>query len=118
MNSRGIRTLSKLHSEYVIIRKCVRCASKNHASFSVGDKATLTKTFTNDDVETFAKISMDHNPLHTDPDFAKTTKFGKCIVHGVLINGYIFFYSLLFISILYIIFANYHVKYVDSDSNR
>eukprot|EP00105_Crassostrea_gigas_P024486 XP_011444740.1 PREDICTED: uncharacterized protein LOC105340412 [Crassostrea gigas] len=89
MNASRFNAISKLFSEYVVTRQCMKCAPRRYSSFSVGDKAALSKTFTKDDVETFAKISMDNNPLHTDPDFAKTTIFGKCIVHGVLINGLI-----------------------------
>ncbi len=33
----------------------------------------------------WARIVNDHNPLHVDPDFAATTRFGAPIVHGSLL---------------------------------
>ncbi|XP_064621503.1 hydroxyacyl-thioester dehydratase type 2, mitochondrial-like isoform X2 [Lineus longissimus] len=57
-------------------------------SVRVGQTAELTKVFTSRDVQKFADISLDTNPVHTDPEFAKVhSRFGACIVHGVLING-------------------------------
>lgn len=55
--------------------------------FQKGDKAAATKTFTGDDVRLFAELSGDTNPLHTDEGYAAKTRFGKCVVHGMLING-------------------------------
>ena len=43
---------------------------------AVGSRATLTRTFTDDDVETFAVLSGDRNPLHFDADFAARTRAG------------------------------------------
>ena len=48
----------------------------------VGDTYTHQTTFSQVDVNTFAKITGDDNPIHTDVEFAKTTPFGRPIVHG------------------------------------
>lgn len=41
------------------------------------------RAFTSDDQLAFAKLSGDHNPLHTDPVMARRLLFGQPIVHGL-----------------------------------
>ena len=36
-------------------------------------------------VDDFAKISGDYSPIHMNEEFAKSTKFGRKIVHGMLL---------------------------------
>ena len=55
----------------------------------IGQKASFTKTVTENDVIAFAEASGDKNPVHLDEDFAKKTRFGKRIVHGILVAGLI-----------------------------
>jgi acyl dehydratase len=45
--------------------------------------------FTQQDVNTFAKLTGDNNPLHLDASYAATTAFRKPIMHGFL-GGSIF----------------------------
>jgi len=52
--------------------------------FSVGDTAEITKTIEQSDIDAFARVTGDHNPVHVDEEFAKTTRFGKRIAHGML----------------------------------
>lgn len=52
-----------------------------------GARATRSRTFTADDVELFARISGDRNPLHFDVDFAAATRFGRLVVQGGLTTG-------------------------------
>ena len=37
----------------------------------------------------FAEVSGDYNPIHLDDDFARTTRFGKRIAHGMLSGAFI-----------------------------
>ncbi|QJW99153.1 MaoC family dehydratase [Frigoriglobus tundricola] len=37
-----------------------------------------------DDVGAFADLTGDRNPVHLDPEFARTTPFRRCIAHGLL----------------------------------
>lgn len=52
--------------------------------FQIGQKATLSKTITEADIVSFAGISGDFNPVHVDAEYAKTTRFGGRIAHGLL----------------------------------
>ena len=54
---------------------------------AVGTRATWTRTFTSDDVEAFAVISGDRNPLHFDDAFAAGTRLGRLVVQGGLTTG-------------------------------
>jgi acyl dehydratase len=51
---------------------------------SVGDSAEITKTIEQTDIQAFADLTGDHNPVHVDEEFAKTTRFGRRIAHGML----------------------------------
>jgi acyl dehydratase len=48
-----------------------------------------TKVFQKDDVELYAKLTGDYNPLHFDEEFAKHTIFGKPIIHGPLVLTFV-----------------------------
>ena len=50
----------------------------------VGDSAEITKTIEQSDIDAFARVTGDHNPVHVDEEFAKTTRFGRRIAHGML----------------------------------
>ena len=52
--------------------------------FSVGDSAEITKTIEQADIDAFAGVTGDHNPVHVDEEFARTTRFGRRIAHGML----------------------------------
>ena len=52
--------------------------------FKPGDTASISKTITDGDIQKFADASGDHNPLHLDDEFAKATRFGRRIAHGML----------------------------------
>jgi 3-hydroxybutyryl-CoA dehydratase len=52
--------------------------------FKPGDSASLSRTISDDDIRAFANATGDHNPLHLDEEFAKQTRFGKRIAHGML----------------------------------
>ena len=54
---------------------------------AVGQVGTWTRTFTAADVEAFADLTGDRNPLHFDADFAARTGPGALIVHGGLTTG-------------------------------
>lgn len=52
--------------------------------FEIGQRASFTKTFTDEDVRRFVEITGDVNPLHVDDAFAAKSKFGRRVVHGML----------------------------------
>lgn len=56
---------------------------------SVGDSASHTRLITHREVEAFAVVSGDHNPLHLDPEYAANTDFGEVIAHGMLTGALI-----------------------------
>lgn len=52
---------------------------------TLGMSRSLSKTITAEDVDNFAKVTGDCNPIHLDEDYAaKATPFGGRIAHGML----------------------------------
>ena len=56
---------------------------------SVGQTAETTHVVGAADIEAFAAVSGDVNPVHLDEAYAKTTPFGGRIAHGMLSAAYI-----------------------------
>jgi acyl dehydratase len=53
--------------------------------FELGQTLTTPeRTVTAEDIQQFAELSGDHNPIHTDPEFASKTPFRGIIAHGHL----------------------------------
>jgi 3-hydroxybutyryl-CoA dehydratase len=57
---------------------------KTFEEFKLGDRATFSKTITDADLLLFAAVSGDTYELHVDEAYAKTTRFGRRIAHGML----------------------------------
>ncbi len=62
---------------------------KNWEDFKVGDVARFAKTVTSSDVVFWCGITGDMNPMHLDSEYSKGTRFGKIIVPGVYVLGFI-----------------------------
>jgi len=53
-------------------------------TWKVGDSVQLTKTFDDAEIERFAELTGDRNPLHMDEAFAARTRFRRRIAQGIL----------------------------------
>ena len=63
----------------------------NEISFDeicIGQKKFFSKKITESLLDEFSKLSGDFNPLHMNDNFAKSSKFGKRIVHGMLLASF------------------------------
>lgn len=57
--------------------------------YCIGQKVEVDKKVTREDICAFADFSGDYNPIHLDEKYAKNSKFGKCIAHGMIGGAFI-----------------------------
>lgn len=51
--------------------------------------APVVRALSQPQLHAYADASGDHNPIHVDPDFARSTPFGGTIAHGMLVLAFI-----------------------------
>lgn len=56
---------------------------------NIGQQFSVSREVTEELVRQFAEVSGDHNPIHLSDEFAKTTRFGRRIAHGMLSGAFI-----------------------------
>ena len=49
----------------------------------------LVRSVTQDQINRYAEVSGDHNPVHLDAEFASQSTFGRIVVHGMLVLAFI-----------------------------
>jgi len=57
--------------------------------YEVGRSAEWTKVISEEDINRFAEITGDRNPIHISSEFAASTRFRERIAHGILTAGLI-----------------------------
>lgn len=62
---------------------------KDHMTLRIGETFSVSKEITDKLIREFAELSGDFNPIHLDEEFAKETRFGKRIGHGMLTASFI-----------------------------
>ncbi|MFH1326511.1 MAG: MaoC family dehydratase [archaeon] len=63
-------------------------ANYSYEDLEVGKVVSFKKNLTQNEINDFAKIIGDYNPLHVDPNYASKTQFKKNIAHGMLVASY------------------------------
>ena len=58
-------------------------------NLNIGDTFSKSREVTDELIRQFAEVSGDYNPIHLDEEFAKTTRFGRRIAHGMLGGAFI-----------------------------
>jgi 3-hydroxybutyryl-CoA dehydratase len=58
-------------------------------NFQIGERASFAKTVTESDVTTFAGLIGDFNPIHVDAEYARKSRFGQRVAHGMFTGGLI-----------------------------
>jgi 3-hydroxybutyryl-CoA dehydratase len=66
-----------------------KCELTTRQTLETGDSGQFTKTFLDRDVFAFADASGDYNPLHIDDEYARRSRFGRRVAHGILMAGII-----------------------------
>lgn len=56
--------------------------------YKIGDEAEIRRVISVEDIRAFAQFTGDTNPIHLDENFAKKTRFGRLVVHGMILNWY------------------------------
>jgi len=67
----------------------IRVAKLDFDLIEVGDAAEITHKITQNDVNLFASLTGDYNPLHVSAGYAKSSSFQKPVVHGMLSASFI-----------------------------
>jgi 3-oxoacyl-[acyl-carrier protein] reductase len=70
-------------------RQGVTVKTLDFSTIAVGDRAELSHRITQADVDAFAALTGDYNPLHVDQAYARRTLFGRPVVHGMLSASFI-----------------------------
>ena len=60
-----------------------------YEALEVGQSFKVHRVLTMEDVQMFADLTGDDNPIHVDAEYASTTRFGGPIVHGIFLLGII-----------------------------
>lgn len=55
----------------------------------IGDFFSTKRKVTDELIRKFAELSGDFNPIHLDEEFARSTRFGRRIAHGMLSGAFI-----------------------------
>lgn len=61
----------------------------SETDLNVGDVFSTSREVTDELVRNFAEVSGDYNPIHLNEEFAKKTRFGRRIAHGMLSGAFI-----------------------------
>ncbi|MBC2712207.1 MAG: MaoC family dehydratase [Desulfosarcina sp.] len=59
------------------------------AGLNAGDTFTITRTFTEKDVDAFTEVTRDHNPIHFSKRFVELKGFRDRVCHGLLVGSMI-----------------------------
>lgn len=56
---------------------------------AIGVRASRSRTITEEDIDLFAHVSTDKNPIHIDEKYAALTSFGGRVAHGIMVASMI-----------------------------
>jgi acyl dehydratase len=74
-------------AEVTVLTKRESRESTSVSGAEPGMKARRSRSVVARDIELFAEVTGDRNPLHYDPDFARRSRFGEIIVQGGVTSG-------------------------------